>query len=130
MNIEEILKAVTEEIAKMISTKTVIGEQMTIENRTIIPVTKVSVGFGSGGGEGKSKGGDEGFGGGGGGGTVVEPVAFLVISKEDVQLLTVKGKGAISQLAEVLPEIAEKCKSVMEERKKEEPPSKAEKVEE
>jgi len=63
MKIEEILKTVTEEIANMISTKTVIGEQMTFEGKTIIPVTKVSFGFGSGGGEGKGKTGEEGFGG-------------------------------------------------------------------
>ena len=120
MKIEDILKTVTDEIAGMISTKTVIGEHITIEGFTIIPVTKVSFGFGSGGGEGKRKDGDEGTGAGGGAGAVVEPIAFLVVSKEDVQLLTIKGKGTISQLVEVIPEIMEKYKSLREERKKEE----------
>ena len=119
MKVDEILKTVTEEIANMISAKTVIGEHITVEGRTIIPVTKVSFGFGSGGGEGKGKGGDEGFGGGGGGGGVIEPVAFLVVSKEDVKVYSVKEKGIISQLVEVIPEIMEKCKS-HEENKKEE----------
>ena len=120
MKVDEILKTVTQEIANMISAKTVIGEHITAEGRTIIPVTKVSFGFGSGGGEGKGKGGDEGFGGGGGGGGVIEPVAFLVVSKEDVKVYSVKEKGIISQLAEVIPEIMEKCKSVREEHKEEE----------
>lgn len=127
MKIEDILKTVADEIAGMISTKTVIGEHITIEGFTIIPVTKVSFGFGSGGGEGKRKDGDEGTGAGGGAGAVVEPIAFLVVSKEDVQLLTIKGKGAISQLAEVIPEIMEKYKSLREERKKEESKSETEK---
>jgi len=118
MKIDDTIKIITEEIASMISTKTIIGEHITIEGRTIIPVTKISFGFGSGGGEGKSKQGDGGSGSGGGGGACVEPVAFLVVSKEDVQLLTIKGKGAISKLAEVIPEIIEKCKSIQEEAKK------------
>ncbi len=104
----------------MISTKTVIGEHITLEGKTIIPVTKVSFGFGSGGGEGKGKSGDEGFGGGGGGGGAIEPIAFLVVSREDVKVYSVKDKGIISQLVEVIPEIMEKCKCTEEEGEKEE----------
>ncbi len=120
MKVDEILRTVTEEIANMISTKTVIGEHITLEGKTIIPVTKVSFGFGSGGGEGKCKTGEEGFGGGGGGGGVIQPVAFIVVSKEDVKVYFLKEKGIISQLAEVIPEIMEKCKCSEEEGKKEE----------
>ncbi len=119
MKIEEILKNVTDDLANMISTKTVIGEQMTFEGKTIIPVTSVSFGFGSGGGEGKGKTGEEGFGGGGGGGGAIHPVAFIVVSKEDVKVFSLKDKGIISQLAEVIPEIMEKCKCSGEESKKE-----------
>lgn len=120
MKLDEILKNVTEEIANMISTKTVIGETITIEGRTIIPVTSVSFGFGSGGGEGKKKDGDEGTGGGGGGGAVIKPVAFLVVSGDDVKLLTIRGKGTIQELTEIIPEIAEKIKSIKGSKKKEE----------
>lgn len=120
MKIEEILKTVTEEIANMISTKTVIGEHITLEGKTIIPVTKVSFGFGSGGGEGKGKTGEEGFGGGGGGGGTIQPVAFIVVSREDVKVYSLKEKGIISQLADVIPEIMEKCRCSEEEGKKEE----------
>ena len=76
MNIEETLKIITEEIANMISTKTVIGEHIVIEGRTIIPVTKVSFGFGGGGGEGPGKAGDQGTGAGGGGGACVPADCF------------------------------------------------------
>jgi sporulation protein YtfJ len=120
MIVEEILKTITEEIADMISTKTVIGEHITIEGKTIIPVTKVSFGFGSGGGEGKRAASDEGSGGGGGGGACIQPIAFLVVTPDDVQLLAIKGKGVMTQLAELMPEMMEKGKSMMEIRKKEE----------
>ena len=115
MNLEETLKVLTEEIANMISTKTVIGEHITIEGRTIIPVTKVSFGFGSGGGEGKEKSGNQGAGSGGGGGACVQPIAFLVVSKEEVQLFAIKDKGVIERISAVIPEIMEKCKSMKEE---------------
>ncbi len=121
MNTEEILKTVTEKVASMISTKTVIGESIIIEGNTIIPVTRVSFGFGSGGGEGKGKSGDEGAGSGGGAGAVVQPIGFLVVSKEDVKLFAIQGKGVISQLAEVIPQIIEKCKCAGEEPRKEGP---------
>jgi sporulation protein YtfJ len=120
MNLEESLKVITEEIANMISTKTVIGEHIIIEGRTIIPITKVSFGFGSGGGEGKGKAGDQSSGAGGGGGACVQPVAFLVVSKEDVQLFALKEKGIIERISAVIPEIMEKCKSMKEECNKEE----------
>ena len=122
MNLDETLKVITEEIANMISTKTVIGEHITIEGRTIIPVTKVSFGFGSGGGEGKGKAGDQGTGFGGGGGACVQPIAFLVVSKDDVQLFALKEKGVIERISAVIPEIMEKCKSMKEERNEEEAP--------
>ena len=121
MQVEEILKTVTDRVANMISTKTVIGESTTIEGKTIIPITRVSFGFASGGGEGKAKAGDVGTGSGGGAGAVIQPIAFLVVSKEDVQLLVIKGKGVVSQLTEMIPEIMEKYKSIREERKEEEP---------
>ena len=125
MNLDESLKVITEEIANMISTKTVIGEHIMIEGRTIIPVTRVSFGFGSGGGEGKGKAGDQGTGSGGAGGACVQPIAFLVVSKEDVQLFAIKEKGVFERISEVIPQIMEKCKSMKEECNKEESAGKA-----
>ncbi len=111
MKVEDTLKIITEEIADMISTKTVIGEHLTLEGRTIIPVTKVSFGFGSGGGEGRRKSEEEGFGVGGGGGACIHPIGFLVVTSESVQLLTFKEKGVIEQVIGAIPEIMEKYKS-------------------
>ncbi len=113
MKAEDMLKIITEKIGSMISTRTIIGEHITIEGMTIIPITKVTFGFGGGGGEGKNTG-NEGTGAGGGGGACVQPIAFLVISKGDVKLLSIKGKGVISQLAEIVPDIMEKYKSTGE----------------
>ena len=119
MIVEEMIKTITEEITEMISTKTVVGEHITIEGRTIIPVTKVSFGFGSGGGEGSTNDKDKGTGsgGGGGGGAVITPIAFLVMTEDDIKLLTIKDKGALAQLTDILPDMMDKCKTIVEERK-------------
>ncbi len=117
MIVEEMIKTITEEIAEMISTKTVVGEPITMDGRTIILVTKVSFGFGSGGGEGRTNDKDKGTGGGGGGGAVITPVAFLVMTQDDIKLLTIKDKGALAQLTDILPDMMDKCKTIVEERK-------------
>ncbi|PPA80169.1 MAG: Sporulation protein YtfJ [ANME-2 cluster archaeon HR1] len=114
MAAEDLIKVITEEIAEMISTKTVVGEYITVEGTTIIPVTKVTFGFGSGAGESGSEETNKGIGGGGGGGASVLPIAFLVVTPGDVKLLTMKEKGVVTQIAEIMPEILETSKSVIE----------------
>lgn len=119
---EELIKTVTDKLAAMVETRTVVGQPITIEGRTVLPVTKVSFGFGSGGCEGKAKE-KEGEGGGGCGGACIEPIAFLVISKDEVKLATIKGKGALSELIGLLPEMMEKYRASKAEPGKEEAPA-------
>ena len=112
MAVEDLMKEVVTQLGKMITTKTIVGEPITAAGKTVIPISKVSFGFGSGGGEGK-RGEEGGFGGGGGGGAKIEPVAFLVISEEEVKLVGMKGKGLdIEKILETVPELVEKVKSL------------------
>lgn len=112
MAVEDLMNEVVTQLEKMITTKTIVGEPITAAGKTVIPISKVSFGFGSAGGEGKH--GDEGgFGGGGGGGAKIEPVAFLVVSEEEVKLVGMKGKGLdIEKIIESVPELVEKVKSL------------------
>ena len=71
---------------------TIVGEPIrTPDGITIIPVSKVSVGFASGGSDfvSKNQTGKNPFGGGGGAGVNIAPVAFLVVNKDRVRLLPV-----------------------------------------
>ena len=112
MGVEELMKEVVEQLEKMITTKTIVGEPIMVAGKTVIPISKVSFGFGSGGGEGK-RGEEGGFGGGGGGGAKIEPVAFLVISDEDVRLLPMKEKGLdIGKIMKTVPELVDTIKSM------------------
>lgn len=119
MGLEDLMKEVSTELEKLVSTKTVFGDPIEVAGATIVPVSRVSFGFGSGGGEGKKGGTEEGFGGGGGAGARIEPVAFIVVSGEDVRLLTISETKGMEKLIEAVPEIIAKVKSLKKAVKKE-----------
>ncbi|WP_367344338.1 GerW family sporulation protein [Methanomethylovorans sp.] len=112
MGLEDLMKEVSTELEKLVSTKTVVGDAVTVGDTTIIPVTKVSFGFGTGGGEGRSKDNEEGFGGGGAAGAKIEPVAFIVISNEETRLMSISGKSDIGVLLDSVPDLIEKIKTM------------------
>jgi len=112
MGVEELMQEVVEQLEKLVTTKTIVGEPITVAGKTVVPISKVSFGFGSAGGEGK-RGEEGGFGGGGGGGAKIEPVAFLVVSEDEVKLLPVAGKGIdLGKIVEAVPEVVDKLKSL------------------
>ena len=93
-DVEQIAKTTLEEIERLLSTKTVVGEPISVEGATLIPL--VSFGFGAGGGRGKTP--DKGEGGGSGtwGGGGIKPVAIVVITKDGVKVEPIKrGTGRV-----------------------------------
>lgn len=112
MGLEQLMSEVSSELERLISTKTVIGEAVTAGDTTIIPVTKVSFGFGTGGGEGKRNTAnmEEGFGGGGGAGAKIEPVAFIVISEDNVRVMPISPKTDVGVIIDSVPAIIDKIK--------------------
>lgn len=116
--IEEIIRTSLENMRSMVDANTVIGTPyVTPGGVTVIPVSKVSVGFASGGVDyfGKQdKPAAQNFGGGGGSGLSVSPVGFLVIGADGkVDMINVGEPAAsdpVSQVADVIersPEILE-----------------------
>jgi len=105
-NLEKLLKATVQEIEKMLSSKTVVGEPIVVENNTIIPLINIGFGFAAGGGAGKESGSGkaEGQGGGTGGGGGAKPVAILIINKDGVRLEPIKS-GASSMVEKVVETI-------------------------
>ncbi len=117
-DVERLVKTTIGEIEKMLTTKSVIGEPMTVEGNTLIPLVSIGFGFGGGGGTGKgTKDKGEGTGGGTAGGGGIKPIGVIVVNKEGVRIEPIK--GAVSSLAESVAGIVAK---VMEKRgeKKEE----------
>ena len=106
-NVVEILKGVVGELREIARSETIIGEPVTIGDRTVIPIVKIMVGFGAGGGQGEDEKSRSGFGGGGGGGTRIEPAAFIIMDKDGVSLLPVT-KGKLDQIIDAIPGFAQK----------------------
>jgi len=72
MEIPELIRS----LLNQAGAKTVYGDPVSSEGKTVVPVAKVRCGFG--GGSGKKQGDQEG--GGGGGGFVAKPVGFIEIT--------------------------------------------------
>ena len=121
--VENLVKTTLGEIEKLLSTRTVVGEPITIEGTTLVPLISVGFGFGAGGGEGKGEARQkgEGAGGGTGGGAWVKPIAVVIVDKEGVRIESIKGgiASAVEKIGETVPHIIEKCMEKWEERKKE-----------
>lgn len=109
--VESVVKTTLEEIEKVLSTKTVVGEPITIEGNTLIPLISIGFGFGAGAGTGMGKKKEgEGKGAGTGGGAGVKPVAVIVINKEGVKIEPIMGSmaTAIERVGEAIPKAIEK----------------------
>ena len=110
-------------IRDMIDVNTVIGNPISAGDVTIIPVTKVSIGYGGGGSDFAMKNmpanRDNPFGGGAGAGIKITPVAFLVIRGENVRMLPVAepASTSVDRLIELLPDLLEKGEAYFAEKK-------------
>lgn len=99
-NIEKLFDKAVGEIERMLNTKTVVGDPITVEGNTLIPLVNVGFGFGVGGGEGTESQKCSGHGGGTGGGGGVKPVALVIINKDGVRVEPIKS-GTASVLEKV-----------------------------
>lgn len=118
-NIKDLISAAMSSMKSIVEVNTIIGEPVTAADGTlIIPVTKVSCGFGAGGCEMPNKETREDtaypFGGGSGGGVKMEPVAFLVISNNNVKVLPVgTSHNAVEKLLDMVPDLIDKVNKVI-----------------
>lgn len=130
--LEEVIRASLENIRSMIDADTVIGEPIATESgTTIIPVSKVSVGFATGGldYDGKSTAANrpQNFGAGGGTGLSIHPVGFLVVKKDgNIEMINVGQPYPTDPLEQIIgiiersPEIIGRIKSVFKKKEAEE----------
>jgi len=109
MVIENLVRTVLTELKKLSSTETIIGKPISVNEVTVVPISKVSMGFGVGGSTGKIKKGENEA---TGGGVSIEPVALLIIREEKVELMSIKKEGfSIGQVIEFIPKVFEEVKA-------------------
>ena len=109
-------------IRDMVDVNSVVGDPITTpDGVTIIPVSKVSVGFGGGGSDFVSKNvnkQENPFGGGVGAGVKVTPLAFLVIKDGSVRMLPVAAPASTTadRIVEMVPDTLDKIASFIDAR--------------
>ena len=130
--LQEIIGTSLENIRSMIDANTVIGDPISTENGvTIVPVSKVTVGYASGGldynGKQTPQDAPQNFGAGGGTGISISPVGFLVIKKDgNVDMINVGAPyptdpvEQIIQIIERSPDIIGRIKAVFKKKEDDE----------
>ena len=118
--LSEILGSSLNGMREFASVQSAFGQPIhTPSGMTVIPVSRISVGFATGGiglPKKRQSAEQEGFGGGGGSGISVSPIAFLTVaSDEAVRLIPVADRKEVPierivDLVEEAPQIAEKIK--------------------
>ena len=107
-------------IREMVDVSSVIGDPITTpDGVTIIPVSKVSVGFGGAGSDYVSKNmnkQENPFGGGAGGGMKIVPIGFLIIKEGSVRMLPIAAPANTStdRLVEQIPDTLDKIVSFID----------------
>ena len=118
--VERMIKTSMGEIERLLSSRTVVGEPVTAEGNTIIPLVSFGFGFGAGGGPGAGdkQGKSAGFAGGTGGGGGIKPVAIIVVNKDGVRVAPIV--GGVATVLEKVGEVIGKAIEKRGEKKKEE----------
>ena len=122
-NLPNMLEATIAKIRDIVDVNTVVGEPIqATEGVTIIPVSKISVGFAGGGADYVSKKANQHetpFGGGVGAGVKVTPVAFLVIKEGSVRMLPVAAPAntTADRLVEMIPDTLDRITALFESKK-------------
>ena len=111
--IKGILDTTMEKLKGMVDADIITGTPTVVGDITLIPVSRVSFGLATGGSDFPSKTGAELFGGGGGAGVTVVPVAFIVISGDNVKMMPIYNDlTTVEKAISMTPEIIEKAKEL------------------
>ena len=126
--IQGMAESIMDNINQMVDVNTIVGEPIiTPSGVTVIPISKVTVGFGLAGGDFKPNTAEEKknvpFGGGGGAGLKVTPVCFLVINAGMVKVLPVdtSHETSLDRVVDLIPDVVNRIAGLVEEKKAKKP---------
>ena len=118
--IGDLMSTTMQKLREMVDVNTIVGEPIHAEGVTLIPISKVSMGFASGGSDFTSKNqkpeDDNSFGGGSGAGMNLSPVAFLIVKGDSVRLMPVAPPPgtAVDRVVEMVPDVIDKVTGFIE----------------
>ena len=116
------LESTIAKIREMVDVNSVVGTPITTpDGVTIIPISRVSVGFGGGGSDFVSKNANKHenpFGGGAGGGVKISPVAFLIIKDGNVRMMPMAAPANTTpdRIVEMVPDVLDRISAFIDSR--------------
>lgn len=111
-NLEKLVDTAMQKIHELADCETVVGKPIIADGTTIIPISKVSVGFTSGGSDLPTKGSKDLFGGGTAGGVTMQPIAFITITNGEAKLLQMSVNASKENaLINMVPDVIDKITS-------------------
>ena len=124
-SLTELMQDTMAKVREMVDTNTIVGQPITTpDGVTLIPISKVSMGFGGGGAVfGNQKNDKDNLGGGIGTGVKIDPVAFLIVKDGAVRMMPVSmpAKSTADRIVEMVPGVVDQVSSFVASRKKEAP---------
>ena len=117
--LSDLMRSTMDKIREMADTNTIVGQPITTpDGVTLIPISRVSMGFGCGGADyGKTQPKD--FGGGSGAGVKIDPVAFLVIKDGVTRVMPVAVPpiSTVDRVIDLVPEVMDRVENYLDKKK-------------
>lgn len=123
--VKELLDLVCGRLEDTAKSDVVVGSPIELGKVTVVPLSRISVGFGVGGGSGQGEapqgrgrhpqptGKGKGSGGGTGGGATVRPVGVAIFSEDGVEIVPIADRqGLLDKIFDKIPELVDKVKLV------------------
>ena len=104
--LSDLMRSTMDKIREMADTNTIVGQPITTpDGVTLIPISRVSMGFGSGAG------------------VKIEPVAFLVIREGTTRVLPVAmpPMTTLDRVVEMMPDLVDKVEKYFDKKEEKEP---------
>ena len=122
--IGELMQNTMESVKNMLKVDTVVGEPIiTPDGITLVPISRISVGFGGGGIELSSKktGENRPYGGGNATGVKIDPIGFLVIKEGVVRMINVTppASNTVDRIIDLVPQVMDRVDAFIERQKTE-----------
>lgn len=112
--LNNLMDTAMQNVKKLVDVNTVVGEPIyTPDGTTLIPISRVSLGFG---GAGADFAQNKGYGGGTGCGVRVEPLGFIVVKDGSVRMMNVipPANNTLDRLIDLVPVVADRVDEMID----------------